>query len=480
MCDNNLRRVVILLGADKNSTRVDEREGYAQAQAIALSLERLGYESEIIYVNADFIALRNLSVNKPFYIINLVEEIEGQCILAHIVPTMLEAFNLSFSGASSLTYALTTNKIETKKLLKLAGLPTPAWSVNGDDLTGKEKVIIKSVHEDASFGIDEDSVVSASLAQKAILTKKQKLKGQWFAERYIDGREFNVALLFINQTLKVLPIAEIIFVNYPDSKPKIIDYDAKWDEDSFAYKNTAREFLSDKNPFYQQLSELAKKTWHLLGLKDYARIDFRVDSQGQTYILEANANPSLAPDSGFVAAAQHAGIDFDKLISNLLPKKEDYNFYNIIESSDIKALESILQRSGFFSAEEVGVAIEILLEGLNKGPATSYNFIVAKSQTQVLGYACYGRIMNTKDRYDLYWLAVEPELRRQGLGRILLQKVEARIKESLGRRLYVQTSGRKFYEPTRKFYRALGYDETAQLQDYYCSGEDLIIFMKEV
>jgi ribosomal protein S18 acetylase RimI-like enzyme len=150
-----------------------------------------------------------------------------------------------------------------------------------------------------------------------------------------------------------------------------------------------------------------------------------------------------------------------------------------LEASDLGALSNILARSGFFTSEEVSVAREILEEGLNN-PASSYNFIVAKSKTQVLGYACYGRIMNTKDRYDLYWLAVEPKLRRLGLGRGLVEKVEEFLKGASGGRIYVQTSGRKLYEPTRYFYKSLGYDQVAELHDYYSPGDSLVIFMKEI
>ena len=324
MVDNNnkLRRVLILLGADKNSLREDEREGFIQAEEIASSLTRLGFQSEIILVSADLNKLKKILINKPYFIINLVEELEGDCRLAYLVPAMLEALGLNFSGASALSYALTSNKIETKKILKLAGLPTPAWSLNSSQLSGLQKIIIKSVHEDASFGIDENSVMPVKLAEQALKQKSQTHHGQWFLEEYIDGREFNVSLLCVNHVLKILPIAELVFINFPASKPKIIDYSAKWDINSFAYKNTAREFLDNNNPLAEELRILAEKAWHVLGLKDYARIDFRVCRKGRSYILEANANPSLAPDSGFVASAKQAGIEFDQLLFSLLPEEK--------------------------------------------------------------------------------------------------------------------------------------------------------------
>jgi len=487
MSHNSSNRVVILIGADKKSARPDEREGFTQAEALASSLSRLGFRSEIISVTSNFDALREFLTNKPFFIINLVEEIEGHCRLAHLVPAMLEAYNLNFSGASALSYALTTNKIETKKILERAGLATPRWSYDGLDLSSEDPVIIKSLHEDASFGIDESSIVPARCAAQTIKIKSQTYGGQWFAETYIDGREFNVSLLCINNILRVLPIAEIIFVNYPEYRPKIIDYNAKWEMNSFGYKNTARNFLDMKSFLAEELSCLAKKAWYLLGLKDYARIDFRVDLEGRCYILEANANPSLAPDSGFIAACGQVGLELDQVIFSFLPKTERslrnnnfiVNYFTEIKSSDIGELNNILTRSGFFTDEEICVATDILKEGLNLGSASSYNFIVAKSHSQVLGYACFGRIMGTKDRYDLYWLAIEPELRRQGLGRLLLQKVEEFIKEAFGRRVYIQTSGRKFYEPTRDFYAALGFEQVGQLKDYYGPCDDQIIFMKD-
>jgi len=478
-------KIAILIGADPMSTRSDELEGYVQAQAIQASLKRLGFDSEIIRVGLDMLEYKKISDLKPFFVFNLVEEINNNCRLAFCAPAILESLGIIFSGASSLSYALCTDKIATKKILEQAGLPTATWSLDGLDLSGETQVIIKSVYEDASFGIDDQSIVPANLAAHALKQKKLSDTGSWFAENYLDGREFNVSLLYYNNKLHVFPVQELVFNNYPDSRPRIVGYDAKWQTESFAYNNTSRTFLNSHDPLAQELCRLSKLAWDLLGLSGYARIDFRLDHKNQINILEVNPNPSLAPDAGFVAAAEQVGMNYDQLIYAMLPKSKNYIQDNLILRSqiyptDIKALQKIITDSGFFTDEEVDIAVELLELGYKKGDDSGYLFYIAEQNSQVLGYACYGRIMSTLDRYDLYWIAVDQTLSRQGVGRKLLQKVEDAIIARAGKRIYVQTAGRELYEPTRAFYKSAGYMQASVLPDYYSSGDDQIIFMKEL
>lgn len=476
--------VVILIGASPQSLRPDEREGYDQAHAIAESLQRLGFTSEIMQLGSDVSILKTLQEKKPFFIFNLVEELEGQCRLAALVPTMLESLELPFSGASALSYAMTGDKLWTKRMLKQASLPTPAWSKDGLDMAGDELVIVKSVFEDASFGIDNSSVMKEKQAAIALREKSDRFGGAWFAERYVEGREFNVSLLSIDGRLKVLPIAEMAFFDYPPDKPRIMDYGAKWDEQSFAYNHTKRIFINESDELASVLRKLAIAAWKLFALKGYARIDFRLDADNKPYILEVNANPSIALDSGFVAAAIEGGLSFDNLISLMLPsttkQQLTIKWREQVIACDILAIKHIIGNSGFFNEEETAIAVELAELGLNKGTASGYYFIIAESEGKMLGYACYGRIMSTQDRYDLYWIAVDSTLRRQGLGAQILKRVEELVLKAGGRRLYLQTAGRPFYAPTRAFYFAAGYIKAGQLPDYYSTGDDLYIFMKEL
>ena len=146
--------------------------------------------------------------------------------------------------------------------------------------------------------------------------------------------------------------------------------------------------------------------------------------------------------------------------------------------SDVDSIENIVASSGFFSREEVELSIELIRERLTKGDASSYYFLFAEVDGRIVGYTCYGPIPCTKDRYDLYWIAVHDDVRGRGIGRALLARTESAIAKMGGKRIYVDTSSRDQYEPTRSFYRRSGYEQEAVLKDFYSPGDDKIIYVK--
>src|SRR5690606_31385231 len=160
----------------------------------------------------------------------------------------------------------------------------------------------KSVWEHASVGLDDASVVADSGAAAALIERKRaELGGEWFAERFVPGRELNLALLATPAGVRALPVAEIEFDAFPADKPRIVGYAAKWDADSFEYRATPRRF--DIEPeLAARAIDLALACWARFGLEGYARVDFRVGTDGAPTILEINANPCLSPDAGFAAA----------------------------------------------------------------------------------------------------------------------------------------------------------------------------------
>ncbi len=137
---------------------------------------------------------------------------------------------------------------------------------------------------------------------------------------FIDGREFNLAVIGGREGLEILPPSEILFVDYPDGKPKIVDYRAKWLEESFEYQHTPRtfDFRPEDGPAVERMRELAAECWRTFGLRGYARVDFRLDGAGQPWIMEVNANPCINPDSGFVATADRAGLDYTSLVRRII------------------------------------------------------------------------------------------------------------------------------------------------------------------
>jgi GNAT superfamily N-acetyltransferase len=124
--------------------------------------------------------------------------------------------------------------------------------------------------------------------------------------------------------------------------------------------------------------------------------------------------------------------------------------------------------------------VELVEERLSKGMASGYRFLFADQGKATIGYACFGPIACTKSSWDFYWLAVDGSFRGKGLGTRLLELTERKIRELGGTRVYIETSSRPLYDPTRAFYVARGYKEEARLTDYYGPGDSKVDYVKVV
>jgi ribosomal protein S18 acetylase RimI-like enzyme len=147
--------------------------------------------------------------------------------------------------------------------------------------------------------------------------------------------------------------------------------------------------------------------------------------------------------------------------------------------SDGLQIQAITARAGVFNQEEVDCVAEIWQEYLTLGTEVcGYNFLVERDGEHILGFACYGPRDLTNGVFDLYWIAVDPNARRSGIGRALLIASEAAVRAVGGRMLIAETSGTDHYESTRKFYEGMGYIQEATIKDFYIEGDDLAIFIK--
>jgi D-alanine-D-alanine ligase len=313
----------------------DQRDVLVQVDAIRDALITLGHEVETIGCTLDLSDVRYCLIKmRPEIVFNLVEDLESYGNLIHLFPFLLDAMAIPYTGSCAESLLITSNKAMAKERMEKAGLPTPEWigpypatlpySSRSNFLKGKTGAwIIKSVWEHASVGLDENGLIQTpdpELVHKAMKTRVTQLGGACFAERFIDGREFNLSLLWGPKEVEVLPPAEIIFDGYGTEKPRIVDYRAKWDETSYEYHHTPRSFSfgSEDIILISELKRLAMECWKVFGLRGYARVDFRVDTQGRPWILEINANPCLSPDAGFAAAAANAGISYPDTIKRVL------------------------------------------------------------------------------------------------------------------------------------------------------------------
>jgi len=309
-------RILLLHDAFDAAGRPDASDTLLEAEAIARTLGELGYDTSIEPVGLDLTRLERLLADlQPRVVVNLVESIDGRGQLIHLVPALLESLGVPFTGGSASALGVTSDKVLAKQQLIRAGVPTPAvFGAGADD----GPWIVKSVWEHASLGIDDSSVVrGAAGVPRVVEARRAELGGDWFAERFVPGRELNVALIAAAGGLRALPVAEIRFEGFPAEKPAIVGYAAKWHTDSFEYRNTVRSFAVERD-LAVRAERLARNCWELFGLTGYARVDLRVDADGTPWVLEVNANPCLSPDAGFAAALATADIEYRTAIAWLV------------------------------------------------------------------------------------------------------------------------------------------------------------------
>jgi D-alanine-D-alanine ligase len=177
--------------------------------AVATALENLGFTTEIIEVTLDLESIESLPARRPLLVFNLVDAIDGDGRFAPHVPARLDALGIAYTGCSTSALFETLSKVETKLKLAHADLPTPEWSTDGPGLNPDARVIVKAVWEHGSLGLDETSVMVCEDAPYVVGARTLLHKTDHFAEAYIEGREFHLALLERVSGVEVLPIAEI-------------------------------------------------------------------------------------------------------------------------------------------------------------------------------------------------------------------------------------------------------------------------------
>jgi len=317
-------KTAILFDSVSTDDNPDEIDILHQISVVKSSLQHFGYEVVEIPFSEDFKTFhKEMRKEKPDFVFNLVESVNGNGSLIHLAPEYLEKVNIPFTGSSSEAIRITSNKLEAKKYMRKGNIPTADWITLSEtyflsEPTGK-KFIIKAIWEHASKGMDKDSVVifkDIEDMRKRINDKQTKEGYEFFAEEFIDGREFNISVIRKDDKPLVLNPAEICFIDFGDNH-KIVDFKAKWDMDSIEYESTvvSSEFTEKDNYIINRMEEMTIKCWYLFNIKGYARIDYRIDNDNNIYVLEVNANPCISPDAGFSNACKKSGFEIKDVIS---------------------------------------------------------------------------------------------------------------------------------------------------------------------
>jgi D-alanine-D-alanine ligase len=287
---------------------------------------------------------------------NVCEGIDGVATFEPPVIGVLELFGIPYTGSSSYTTSLCLRKHVVNALLDRAGLPIPRFTTvrRGGSLASVGfPSICKPAAEDASLGVEQRSVVRT---MRALTTRIDAMLERWdevLVQRYIDGREINVAIL--GDT--VLPIAEIDFGAMPRGMWRIVTYQSKWLVGSDEDIGAAPRCPADLPPkLASEVRRIALNAWRLVGGHGYGRVDMRIDSTGKPWILEVNANPDIAPDAGLARMAGVAGIEYPALVRTMCELGLDRNR----EGVSVEDGWALAQRLSGITAVEEGAGVSAL------------------------------------------------------------------------------------------------------------------------
>ena len=314
------RNCCILYNEPREGALPDELDVLDQVDYIERNLTEIGISTYRKGITSDFMnEVASLAVNKPDFVFNLVESINNKGELCYFIPALLNVQSIPYTGNPLEAMFITTSKALTGKILQKEGISTPGafFPSQSGMLKQGNAYIIKPVWEDGSQGITVDSVFTYNRSLENSFSKYDD--AHWIIQDYIDGREFNISILYSKDGPKVMPAAEMVFHNF-ESRPRIVDFKAKWEYGSFEYENTIREFPhKNLNPeLFEKINDLALRCWDVFGLKGYARVDMRVDNNDNPYVIEVNANPCLSPDSGLVAATSEAGLPITEVLQYII------------------------------------------------------------------------------------------------------------------------------------------------------------------
>jgi D-alanine-D-alanine ligase len=405
-------------------------------------------------------------------IANLCESFAGNSAHEPHVAGLYELLGKPYTGAGPECLALTHNKTRTKQLLLGAGISTPEFVeiLPSDPLPEKQlrdllsagAVIVKPAAEDASLGIDANSVCANWESLVRQVEKVRNRFGAVLVERFVAGREFNVGIIELPE-LQVLPLAEIQFQSRSELSQTIVTYDGKWSPDSSECTSTpvrCPALVGDE--WAKQIEQTALTAYRITGCRDYARIDLRVDDAGNVFVVEVNANPDAGPSAGLARMLAAAGIEYSEFVNRLVeqarsrgkfdakkPAREPSTNAKIelgnisirrLRSEDRSTLLAMTEACGMFRADEIEVADELLQEAERDGDAAHYQVWVAESSGSPIGWSCHGCVPLTDATYDLYWIVVAPAAQNLGIGRRLLAHVEEQVWNAGGYWLLAETS----------------------------------------
>jgi len=293
---------------------------------VVSTLKKLGHDVQALGVKSDLEVIRTAVEGwKPHIAFNLLEEFDGLAVYDQNVVSYLELMRIPYTGCNPRGLMLARDKALAKQVMSYHRIPYPEFMVVPlHRMVRRPKylsfpLIVKSITEEASLGISQASIVDddEKLRERVAFIHDHIGTGA-LVERYIEGRELYVGVMG-NAHLQVLPVWELVMDKMPDEARRIATQRVKWSrkyQDKYGICSCEARNLPDG--VADQIQHLAKRVYRALGLSGYARIDMRMDKDGNVYVLEANPNPQIASGEDFADSAEKADLPYKDLLQELL------------------------------------------------------------------------------------------------------------------------------------------------------------------
>jgi len=317
----------VLAAAEAGMIDMSEVGVLEEREHVQGALQQAGYKATLFNMNGNIQRLFDfINQKEPDIIFNLCESVGNLSVHEMHVAGLYELAEIPYTGAPAFALGSCLNKARTKEILTYHGIKTARFQIfknvselNEETLGLKYPLIVKPSREDASAGIDNASIVEEfSSLRKRVRYVFNEYDQPALVEEYISGRELNIAIIG-NKRPIVLPISEIDFSKLPPDYPKIVTYNAKWMQGTEEFVGTAGVCPAQISPdLEKKLKDIALKCYRVMGLRDYGRVDIRLDKNNTPYVLEVNPNPDLSDDAGFARSARAYGLSFEDTIGKIV------------------------------------------------------------------------------------------------------------------------------------------------------------------
>src|ERR1700691_4215198 len=324
-----MKRLRVLVLVHPDLIPPESSKGYSEQEInvwkteydVVTTLCRAGHDVKPLVVHDELKPIREeIDSWKPDVVLTLLEQFHGEAIYDQNVVSYLELMHVPYTGCNPRGLMLARGKDLSKTLVHYHRVPVPAFAVFPMRRKVKRParlalpLIVKSVNEDASYGISQASVVDTDdkLVERVSFIH-ERIGTAAIAEQYIEGREIYVGVVG-NDRLLVLPVGELEFKNMPQGDWLIATEKVKHDPDYQERRGIRHGPAKDLAPEGSaRIQDMAKRVYRTLELDGYARIDFRLATDGTPYFLEANPNPEIAESQAFALSARHVGISYPDL-----------------------------------------------------------------------------------------------------------------------------------------------------------------------